>query len=146
MAAKAKKKTTKKIVAKKRAPKTNLKSQQITEIREKIMTQEKTQYAEFMQSGNSFMKGFEDITKACMGLAQSAADKNAEAAKAMFSCKDMNEFTEMQSKLVQENMDDFMSGATKISELSVKIATETFEPINDQINKGIKKATDSLAA
>ncbi len=161
-------KTKKKAVSKKAAPKTAKKAskarsgqKQTTQVMENIMLQGNPQYDKFakdatkgskeqsdafMASGTMFMKGFEDIAKAYMGWAQSSADKNAQAAKSMLSCKTINEFTETQNKWAQENFDDLMAGATKLSELSVKVTTEAFEPINDQVNKGIKKATESVAA
>jgi hypothetical protein len=39
-----------------------------------------------------------------------------------------------------------MAGATKISELSVKVLTECAEPLNEQITKTIRKGTESMAA
>lgn len=106
----------------------------------------KDQVEAVMKSGNVFMKGFEDIVKTCVTLAQTSAEKNAQAVKSMMSCKTVTEFTETQNKWVQQNFDDFMSGATRLSELSVKLTTEALEPINDQVGKTIRKATESMAA
>lgn len=94
----------------------------------------------FVKSGTILAKGLEDIMKTCMGLAQTQAEKSQEAAKAMMACKTLNEFTEAQSKLAQDSFDDFMSSATKLSELSIRVATESMEPINDQVGKAMKKA------
>ena len=62
------------------------------------------------------------------------------------SCKDVKELTEAQNKWAQQSFDDMMSGATKISEISVKLATDAFTPINDQMGKTIKKASETMAA
>ncbi len=94
----------------------------------------------FVKSGTILAKGMEDIMKTCMSLAQTQAEKGQEAAKTIMACKTLNEFTEAQSKLAQDSFDDFMSGATKLSELSIKVATESLEPINDQVGKAMKKA------
>jgi phasin family protein len=100
----------------------------------------------FIKSSSIFAKGFEDIMRTSVSLAQSAAEKQARFAKAAMSSKTINEWTEIQTKIAQENFDDFMAGATKISELSVKLMNEASEPLNDQMSKGIKKASDSMAA
>lgn len=100
----------------------------------------------FVKSGNIFAKGFEDFLKTYASLAQSSAERNAQAFKALLGSKTLNEYTETQNRVAQENLDDFLSGVTRLSELGVKLATETFEPINDQVSKSIKKASEALAA
>lgn len=94
----------------------------------------------FVKSGTILAKGMEDILKTCMSIAQTTTEKSQEAAKTIMACKTLNEFTEAQSKLAQDSFDDFMATATKLSELSIKVATESLEPINDQVGKAMKKA------
>lgn len=99
-----------------------------------------------LKSTNIWMKGTEDIMKTYMSLAQETAAKNSEAIKTLLGCKNLNELTEAQNKLAQQSFDGFMAGATKLSELTVKLTTEALEPINDQVSKTMRKATDSVAA
>lgn len=99
-----------------------------------------------VKSTTIFQKGMEEIIKVASQIAQEAGEKNAAAAKQLFSCKTLNEFTDAQSKLAQSSYDQFLSNATKLSELSVKVCTDTFAPINDQVGKTIKKASDTKAA
>jgi phasin family protein len=88
----------------------------------------------------------EDIIKTCMEIAQESSEKTQSVAKTVMSCKTLNEFTDVQTRLAQASFDDFMSNATRISEKAVKLCTEVFEPINDQMGKTIKRATDNIAA
>lgn len=128
---------------------------------EKMMTQGKSQFDKlakdandagregfeaFIKSGTIFARGLEDIIRTSMALAQDSAEKQTQFLKEAMSSKTLNEWTEAQNKIAQANFDDFMAGATKISELSVKVLSEASEPINEQLSKGIKKATESLAA
>ncbi len=128
---------------------------------ENVMTQAKAQYEKLtneaassgkeglealVKSTNIWVKGSEDLFKTYLSLAQDSAAKNSEAFKTLLACKNLNELAEAQNKLAQESFDGFMAGATKISELSVKLATEALEPINDQVSKTIRKATDAVAA
>lgn len=128
---------------------------------EKLMTQSKNQFEKmsqeageisresmdaFIKSGSIFMKGFEDIVRTATAIAQSSAEKQAEFVKEALSTKTLNEWTEVQNKAAQANFDDFMSGATQLSELSVKLMTEATEPLNEQATKAIKKASESMAA
>lgn len=106
----------------------------------------KEQVDALIESGNLLMKGLEDLTKTCINLAQSSAERNTQAMKSLLSCKTISEFTETQNKWLQQNFDDFMAGSTKLSELSVQITTEALEPINDQFSKTVKKAGETIAA
>lgn len=97
----------------------------------------------FVKSSTIFAKGMEGVMKTCMDMAQSSAEKAQAAAKTMMTCKTINELTEAQSKFAQASFDEFMTGANKISEMSVKLATECMEPINGQMGKAIKKASQA---
>ncbi len=107
---------------------------------------QKDQMEALVKSSNIALKGMEDIFKICMQLAQSTAEKNAQAFKSLVGCKTLNEFTEAHTRVTQTNFDDFMSGATRLSELTVKLATDAFEPINEQFSRTLKFANDALAA
>lgn len=99
-----------------------------------------------IKSTTIFAKGFEDIMRMSMSMAQEAAERQGKFMKEVLSSKTLNEFTEVQNKVAQTNFDEFMSGATKITEMSVKLMTDAAEPMNAQMNKGIKKATQKMAA
>lgn len=106
----------------------------------------KDHFDAWMKSGSIMMKGYEDLMKTCMGIAQDTAEKNGEAFKTLLGCKNVNEFTEVQTRLAQQSFDDMMTNATKLSEITVKLATDGFAPINDQLSKSIKKASAAMAA
>jgi phasin family protein len=90
-----------------------------------------------VKSSTLYAKGFEALMRAGMELAQNAAEKQAEFAKQAMSSKTMNEFTELQNKMAQTSFDDFMAGATKMSEMTVKTLTEASEPVNEQMTKAM---------
>lgn len=99
-----------------------------------------------VKSGTIFAKGFENIIRESIGLAQSATEKQMQLAKDAMTSKTINEFSDAQNKIAQSSFDDFMSGTTKITELGVKVLTEAIEPINDQVAKSVQKATEAVAA
>lgn len=98
------------------------------------------------RSSTLFWKGCESLMKACMSLSQDCVEKQTSFFKKALSSKTLNEFTEAQNEAAQESFNDMMSGATKVSEICIKICTESLEPINDQISKTVKKASQSKAA
>jgi phasin family protein len=99
-----------------------------------------------VKSSTIFAKGMEDIIKTCMEIAQDAGEKSQSVAKTVMSCKTLNEFTDVQTRLAQSSFDEFMTNCTKISEKTVKLCTDAMEPINDQMGKSIKKASETMAA
>ncbi len=99
-----------------------------------------------VKSGTILMKGMEDFVGVVMSIAQSSAEKQAQFIKEAMSSKTINEFAEVQNKIAQANFDDFMAGATKLTEIGTKLMTDTAEPVNAQIGKAIKRASESVAA
>lgn len=91
------------------------------------------------KSCNIFAKGYEGLVRTSIELSQSAAEKQAAFAKEAMSCKTLNEFTEIQNKVAKSNFDDFMTGFTKLSEISTKVLTEGAEPLSEQVNKTVQK-------
>jgi len=100
----------------------------------------------FVKSGEIFAKGFENIIKTAASLTQTAAETQAEFAKTLMGSKTLNEYTEAQNKIAQANFDQFMSSATTLSEMSVKILSEASEPLNEQMTKAMQKANSQMAA
>ncbi len=130
------------------------------EIMEKIMTKTNPQMDQFMKDANSMMqestdalmkstnlfaKGFEEIMKATTTMAQNVAEKQADFAKEAMAVKTIDEWSDLQNKNAQASYNDFISEATKISELSVKVLTEASEPLNAQVNKTVQQASKAAA-
>lgn len=156
----AKKQATKKTVAKKAAPpkqsqrpkQTPKASLNDTETFMKQSTQQFENFTKeaadlnresvdaFVKSGQIFAKGFEDLIKQSVAVAQASAEKQAQFVQQAMGVKTINEFSDVQNKIAQANFDDFMSGATKLTELSTKILSEAVEPINNQVVKSMQKA------
>ena len=95
------------------------------------------------KTSQSFAKGAEKMMKTIAEVAQESAQRNSESFKALMACRTINEFAEAQNKLVQQNFDDAMSTATKLSEMAIKICNEAIEPINGQMAKAMKKMSEA---
>lgn len=103
------------------------------------------QFDAFSQAASIYAKGFEQWFKTCMELTQETTDELAENAKALLACKTMNEYAEAQNKFAQNSFEKIMGNATKLSELSIRIANDSMQPLNEQVGKVIKKASDAAA-
>ena len=142
-------------------PFANFAAPQSLESMEKIMTSSKDQFEKFKtdattsgrqglealnKSGALLAKGMEEYFKTITGIAQASAERQGEAFKQLLACKTLNEVTEAQNKLAQDNFEELMQTATKLSEITIKIANEVLEPINEEVSKNVKKASEAVAA
>lgn len=99
-----------------------------------------------IKAGTIFAKGFESLMRESMAMAQDTAEKQTQFVKQALSVKTLNEWTDIQNKLAQSNFDQFVSNATKISEMSAKLLNDSCEPLQNQAAKGLKKAANSAKA
>ena len=93
-----------------------------------------------IEAGTIWAKGAEAFGKAYLALAQETAEANSEAAKALFSAKSFNEAVELQGEIARKSFDKSLSEGTKLSELSLKVANEAFQPIQQQFTAAVAKA------
>lgn len=128
---------------------------------EKIMSSAKSQYEKmsgdagatsrqgveaWTKSASCFAKGAESMMKTMMSMAQENSERSSSAWKSLLAAKTITEMSEAQNKLAQQSFEDAMAAATKISEMTIKLCTESLEPINDQVTKTVKKASEGFAA
>ena len=93
-----------------------------------------------IKAGAIWAKGAEDFGKAYLALAQETAESNSEAAKALLSAKSFNEAVELQAEIARKSFDKSLNEGTKLSELSLKVANEAFQPIQQQLTAAVAKA------
>ncbi|PZP56579.1 MAG: phasin family domain-containing protein [Micavibrio aeruginosavorus] len=142
-------------------PFANFANPQSLESMEKIMNTNKDHFEKFkteaatsgrqgfeavMKSGSVFAQGFEQYIKTVTEIAQNAAERQSEAFKQLMACKTLNEVAETQNKIAQDNFEQIMQTASKLSEITIKITQEALEPINEEVSKSVKKASESMAA
>jgi phasin family protein len=121
-------------------------NQQMEKMTQDVAAMSQDQIDVLMKSSTILAKGMEDIMKTCIEIAQEAGEKGQTAAKTVMACKTLNELTDVQTRLAQTSFDEFMTYATRLSEKAVKVCTEAFEPLNDQMGRAMKRASDNMAA
>lgn len=99
----------------------------------------------FSQCASLWAKGAEQYYKTCLELGQETADELSQQAKSLLASKTMNEYAEAQSKFAQASFEKIMGNMTRLSELGIRIANDSLQPLNEQVNKTIKKASDLAA-
>ncbi len=84
----------------------------------------------FIQAGTIFFHGFEELARTFVGLTNAQVESGMTTAKALIGAKTLTEFTDLQNAYAKSTFDHAVSEATHISELAIKIANETIEPIS----------------
>ncbi len=91
-------------------------------------------------------KGFETIADEVASLSKLAAETQIANFKALLGIKSVQEMVEIQSGFARSAFDSAVAGATKVAELTVKVANEAAEPIQSRVTKVIEKYSKPLAA
>ncbi len=102
-------------------------------------------FAALVRSGEILAKGAEALSKEYFTFAQHAAEANSEAAKALLAAKSVNEFVQLQSDFLRVSLDKSVDEGSKLSEMSFKIATEAFEPLQKQMTAAVEAGMKPLS-
>ena len=94
----------------------------------------------------AFTKGVEAFGQEVIAYAQTSVAQNVEAVKALTTAKTFKDVIELQTGFARTSLDQFLAESAKLSELSVKVATETVAPLQDRASVAAKKIWKPLAA
>lgn len=92
-----------------------------------------------LASTTVFTKGMESLTKAIMAFSQTQVEQSMSAAKAMAGVKTLRELVDLQTEFARTSFDAMVAEATKVSEMSVKVANEAIEPLSARVNATVEK-------
>jgi hypothetical protein len=98
-------------------------------------------FAALTQSQAALARGLEALTVEVAGLALSGIDTAARTATKMLGVKTLSDAIEVNAGFTCSSLDALVGGSAKLSELGVKLAAETSQPILAQFGKGWVKAS-----
>ncbi|MEJ1994796.1 MAG: phasin family protein [Limibacillus sp.] len=91
-------------------------------------------------------KGYEQVGKEWVAFTQSAFEAQVAAAKAIMGAKSLREVIDLQSEMTKTQFDKVMAESAKITEMSVKVANEAYEPLQARMNTTVEKMMKPVAA
>jgi phasin family protein len=97
-------------------------------------------------SGSIVAKGVENLSKEVFALAQSSFETSMNLAKAFMGVKSVREAVDLQSELSRTQFDKLMADSAKLTELSMKVANEAFQPIQARFNVAFERMMKPVAA
>jgi len=93
-----------------------------------------------VQANKVFAQGVEAISKEALSLTQSSFESAATAAKALFAAKTLQDVVALNADFTRSYFDRLLANSTKLGEMSVKLATDTFAPITARVNNAVETA------
>lgn len=83
------------------------------------------------------MKGLEEMSRNMSGLMQDSYSRAVEACKTMMAAKTPQEVADKHAAFVKEYLDNMMAGSSKMSEVSMKVAKDTIDPLTQHANETV---------
>ena len=96
--------------------------------------------AALAQSQAALARGLEALSAEMAGLALSSMNELARTATKLLAVKTLADAIEVNAGFTRNSFDTLVAGSAKLSELGVKLATETSQPLLSQLGKGWSKA------
>lgn len=99
-----------------------------------------------LKAGKIAANGWETIGREVANFNKTTLETGVANARALFGAKTLKEAIELQTGFARAAYDTFMSEGTKLSEMTIKVAQETAEPISVRVNQAVEKVGKPLAA
>ena len=93
----------------------------------------------FKYAGNVATKGMESLTAEWLTYGKQSIEDSISATKAMMGAKTLQELIDLQTAFTKSSLDSFVNQGTKVTELTAKVAQDTFAPINGRVNAAVDK-------
>ena len=92
-----------------------------------------------VEAGQIMAFGMESVSRELISFAQASAEANAAAATKMFSAKTVQEAIDLQNAYARASFDKAVAETGKLTEMSVKLASDAFAPLQTRVNVAVEK-------
>jgi phasin family protein len=89
-------------------------------------------------AGTNFLRGWEELTKSVVGLTQAQVETSISTVTAALGAKSLGELNELHKTYTKAAFDNAVSEASRLSELAIRIASETAEPLNARVTAAVE--------
>lgn len=94
----------------------------------------------FVKASQVITEGYGACAQNTLDFARSALEQNAKTAQAVLASKSVQDATEVQSAWARGALDLYVSQAGKLTEMTAKVTSEAFAPIQALIDEAVNKA------
>ncbi len=91
-----------------------------------------------VKSSQIFVKGATELNNLWIGLARTSVEEGVSTAKAMMGCQFFEDAMSVQSGAAKTGYGRLFAEGRKISDLSLKVANETVEPVAERVRSAVE--------
>ncbi len=84
-------------------------------------------------------KGAESISKTVARITKDQLESGAQTAMALLGSKTLREAVDLNADFAKQSFDKLVAEGTRLSEMSIKVTSEAFEPIGNRVNVAVEK-------
>ncbi|MFZ5608437.1 MAG: phasin family protein [Pseudomonadota bacterium] len=96
-------------------------------------------------STNAATRGVEALSAEVIGLSKKGMEDGIAAVKALTSAKNARDFVDIQSTLAKDSYESFVAEASRLSEMTLKLANEVLEPVGSRFSAAVENFVRPLA-
>ena len=101
---------------------------------DKVVAFHKANFDALVEANAVFVKGAQEISKEIFAQTQAQLESVAASSQAVLGAKDLKDVAQLNADNAKQGYEKLVASSTKISEMSVKVATEAFAPVTARLN------------
>ncbi len=99
----------------------------------------------FAQSCQAYASGVATLNGELMGFVNSRLNRDVELGRALSQCSNWSDAVNVQQDWAQQANQEYLAEASRLMELSSKVAKESWEPVYDQANNVLTEFNKPVA-
>ena len=99
----------------------------------------------YMKAANAAGKGVENLQSEIYTFSKQSLEESITATKALMGSKSIHEAFELQSDYAKSSFDSYVGQITKLSDLMMSTAKETFEPLQGRVQAWVEVVESARA-
>jgi len=97
------------------------------------------------ETTNLLTQGYQEINNALLSFAQQSWQSGFNTCKELLECKNIQDAIELHTNYAREFIEGAVNEGSRISEMSLRVANEAFEPVRDRVNVTVEKMIKNAA-
>lgn len=99
-----------------------------------------------IESGNISSNIAKELSQEITEYYNQAAADQMETAQQLFACRTLNDFVELQNKIVRNSVDNYFEQCNKLSGLAFECVSDICEPINQRVSEATEQVNKLMTA
>jgi phasin family protein len=110
---------------------------------EELVTFSQGNLEAFVKSGQIWTAGVQDISKQVAASAQASFEETLSTFKALTGVKSLKDAVDLQTSLARSTIEKTLAESGRLTDVSVKLAEQTFAPITARVTLAVEKFAKS---